>query len=153
MNRVTVLAVAAAIGVAVLVKAAPTMSISTVICLIAFAVFFGSGGGTKGLIRSLCSLIAGAIWTVLANILVTAYESSLGDYRFVLFGIVALIIVLQSRVPLLSYIPGGLCGMALAGGTPAFRPYGLLVGIALVMGSVLGFAADAVTNMVAKKTA
>jgi hypothetical protein len=108
MNRVTVLAVAAAVGVAVLVKAAPIMSISTVVCLIAFAVFFGSGGGTKGLVRSLCSLIAGAIWTILANMIVVAYESSLGDYRFVLFGIVALIIVLQSRVPLLSYITGGL---------------------------------------------
>jgi hypothetical protein len=153
MNRVTVLAVAVAVGVAVLVKAAPVMSISTVGCLIAFAVSFGSGGGTKGLIRTVCSLLAGAVWTILANMLVVAYESSLGDYRWVLFGIVALIIVMQSRVPVLSYIPAGLCGMALAGGAPALRPYGLLVGMALVVGSVVGFAADFATDLLAKKTA
>jgi hypothetical protein len=43
--------------------------------------------------------------------------------------------------------------MALAGGAPALRPYGLLVGMALVVGSVVGFAADFATDLLAKKTA
>jgi hypothetical protein len=151
MDRVTVLAVAAGVLMAVLVKLAPALSISTGICMVAFAVSFGAGGGIGGLIKSVASLLAGAIWTLLANMLVVAHESSLSEYRWALFGIIVLIVIVQSKVRLLSYIPGALCGVAMAAGAPSLRPYGLLVGLALVLGSVFAFGADAITGLVSKK--
>lgn len=151
MNRWTVLAVAVGVLIAALVKLAPVMSISPLVCMVAFAVYFGSGGGTGGLVKSIASLVAGAVWMVIANIIVISNQATLENYRWIFFGVVGIIVVLQTRVALLSYLTAGLAGVSMAAGTPGFRPFGLLVIGALVLGSVAGFVADSVANVVAKR--
>lgn len=152
MNKNVVLAVAVAVAIAAMLKVAPMMSVSEGKCLIAFAIFFGAGGGLNGLIKTLAGFVAGAVWMVLANMVVATNQASFGNYQWVFLAVVGLIIVLQSRVSLLSYLPAGLGGAALAAGAPGFRPFGLLVIGALVVGGVFGFAADSVANMAAKKS-
>ena len=152
MNKNLVLAVAVAVAIAVMMKVAPMMSVSEGKALIAFAIFFGAGGGIGGLTKSLAGFVTGAIWMIIANMIVASNQASFGDYQWVFLAIVGLIIVLQSRVSMLSYLPASLGGAALAAGAPAFRPFGLLVIGALILGGVLGFAADAVASMAAKKS-
>ena len=152
MNRNVMLAVAVAVFIAVMMKVAPMMSVSEGKALIAFAIFFGSGGGLNGLIKSLAGFVAGAVWMILANMVVASNQASLGDYQWVFLAVVGLIIVLQSKVSLLSYVAAGLGGAALAAGAPTFRPFGLLVIGALILGTVCAFAADAVASMAGKKS-
>ena len=113
---------------------------------------FGAGGGLNGLIKSLAGFVAGAVWMVLANMVVASNQASLGDYQWAFLAVVALIIVLQSKVSLLSYLPAGLGGAALAAGAPTFRPFGLLVIGSLIVGAVLGFAADSIASLAAKRS-
>ena len=150
-HRVTALAVTAAVFVTVLVKVALILGISPVVCMVAFGVYFATGGGLSGLIKSLASLLAGAFWQLIANMLVVANESTLGDYRWLLFGAVVLIVILQSRIAVLSSVPGGLCGAAMAVSAPAPRPYGILVATALIAGSLAGFGAELAAGRVAKQ--
>jgi len=154
MDMVTALAVTAGILMAALVKLAPMMSVNSVICMVAFGVYFASGGKIPGLIKTLASLIGGAFWGVVANMLV-AHNNDLWPFRWLLLGAVALIVVFQSRVSILSYLPGGLCGAAVATAANAasIRPDGVLLATALVMGSVLAFIAELAASVVAKKKA
>ena len=142
MNRSVVLAIAVAVSVAIIVKFAPAMSISPLPAIVALAAFLGSGGGVQGFVRTLASMLLGAILMIIANMIVVPHQESLEAYRWLFFAIVALIIVLASRFPFVSYVTAGLAGMAMAGGTPAFRPYGLLVGGSIAMGCVLGLVSD-----------
>ncbi|HUL49710.1 MAG TPA: DUF1097 domain-containing protein [Gemmatimonadales bacterium] len=146
MNRSVVLALAVAVSVAIIVKFAPAMSISPLPAIIALAVFLGSGGGVPGFARTLAAMLLGAILMIIANIIVVQHQESLEAYRWLFFAIVALIIMLAARVPYLSYVTAGLAGMAMAGGTPAFRPYGLLVGGSIAMGCVLGLISDIIAG-------
>jgi hypothetical protein len=152
MDTVMALAVTAGILMAAMYKLAPMMSVSSVICMIAFGVYFGAGGKLGGLIKTLASLLAGAVWAILANILV-AQDNSLFDYRWLLLGVVALIVVLQSKVSILSYIPGGLCGAAVATATnvASIRPDGILLGTGLILGSVFAFVAELAAGLISKK--
>jgi hypothetical protein len=150
MDRETALAVTAAVLVALLTKLAPTLGISPVVCLVAFGVYFAAGGKLGGLIKALASMIAGALWQLLSNMLL-AQVGGLYHYRWALFGIVALLVVWQSRFTVLSSLPGGLCGAAMAVRASSLRPDGILVGTALILGAVAGFLAEATAGMVAKK--
>jgi len=153
MNRTVVLAVAVAVSIAIIVKFAPAMSISPLPALVALAVSLGSGGGVQGFVRTLASMLLGAILMIIANIIVVGHQETLEAYRWVFFAIVALIIVLVSRFPFVSYATAGLAGMAMAGGTPALRPYGLLVGGSIAMGCVLGLISDLAASGMRGKTA
>jgi hypothetical protein len=151
MNRVTGLAVATGVLAALLVKFAPVLSIGPIAAVIGFAVYFAAGGKVGGLLKALASMLAGVAWQLLANMLLVTYESALGPYRWVLFGLVAFAIVLQSRIVVLSSIPGGLCGAAMTAHASVLRPDGILVGTALIVGAVAGFLADATAGMISKK--
>src|SRR2546426_6659181 len=62
------------------------------------------------------------------------------NLAFIFIGIVAFLIVIQSKIALLSFIPGGSCGAALtaASGVSDVKGY-LLVALSLVAGAVLGY--------------
>src|SRR5216683_910715 len=67
-------------------------------------------------------------------------------------GIVAFLIVIQSKIALLSFIPGGFCGAALtaASGVSDVKGY-LLVALSLVAGAVLGYVSELGAGVLAKK--
>ena len=67
-------------------------------------------------------------------------------------GIVAFILVIQSKLPALSFIPGAFCGAAVTAWAAPADPKGyLMVAVALVAGAVLGYISEMGAGMIAKK--
>ena len=74
------------------------------------------------------------------------------NLAFIFIGLVAFLIVFQSKIALLSFIPGGFCGAALtaASGVSDVKGY-LLVALSLVAGAVLGYVSELGAGVLAKK--
>ena len=152
MDMVTALAVTLGVLVAVLMRAASIFTISANVSIIAWACFIASGGKVTGLIRTVAGLLSGVIWSMIANFVIGAAGLETPTGVAVVFGCAALLVVLQSKIRVLSFIPAGLCGLALS--TRATNaPIAILVTTALVAGVVLGFVAEWVSGRIAKKAA
>jgi hypothetical protein len=90
------------------------------------------------------------VWVWLAMTLVGMM--SMGSWAWVIIGVVAFILVLQSKVPALSFIPGAFCGAAVtAWAAPTDLKGYLMVAVALVAGAVLGYVSEMGAGMIAKK--
>ncbi len=98
--------------------------------IVAWACFFAAGGKTQGLQKTIASTLSGVVWVWLAMTLIGMMN--MGSYAWVIIGIVAFILVIQSKLPALSFIPGAFCG-------------------ALVAGAVLGYISEMGAGMIAKK--
>jgi hypothetical protein len=110
--------------------------------IVAWGSFFAAGGKTAGLTKTLASNLSGVLWAFLA---LTAWNSFGGGVPVlsVLVGIAALFMVLQAKIPALSFIPGAFLGAATA--------VSVVVGangswtktiIALVVGALLGYLSE-----------
>ena len=110
--------------------------------IVAWGCFFAAGGKTTGLSKTIAANLSGVLWAFLA---LTAWKSFGGGVPVlsVLVGIAALFMVLQSKIPMLSFIPGAFLGAATA--------VSVVVGangswtktiIALVAGAVLGYVSE-----------
>jgi hypothetical protein len=110
--------------------------------IVAWGCFFAAGGKTAGLSKTVASNLSGVFWAFLA---LTAWNSFGGGVPVlsVLVGVAALFMVLQSKIPALSFIPGAFLGAATA--------VSVVVGangswtktiIALVIGAVLGYLSE-----------
>jgi hypothetical protein len=110
--------------------------------IVAWGCFFAAGGKTTGLSKTIAANLSGVLWAFLA---LTAWKSFGGGVPVlsVLVGIAALFMVLQSKIPALSFIPGAFLGAATA--------VSVVVGangswiktiIALVAGAVLGYVSE-----------
>jgi Protein of unknown function (DUF1097) len=110
--------------------------------IIAWGCFFAAGGKAAGLTKTLASNLSGVLWAFLA---LTAWNSFGGGVPVlsVLVGIAALFMVLQAKIPALSFIPGAFLGAATA--------VSVVVGangswtktiIALVVGALLGYLSE-----------
>ena len=110
--------------------------------IVAWGCFFAAGGKTTGLSKTIAANLSGVLWAFLA---LTAWKSFGGGVPVlsVLVGIAALFMVLQSKIPILSFIPGAFLGAATA--------VSVVVGangswtrtiIALVAGAVLGYVSE-----------
>src|SRR2546430_7766153 len=79
---------------------------------------------------------------------------NMGDVAFIIIGIVAFILVMQSKVALLSFIPGAFCGAAVtAWASPTdVRGY-VMVALALLLGAVLGYVSEWAAGMMAQRGA
>lgn len=110
--------------------------------IVAWGSFFAAGGKTTGLSKTIAANLSGVLWAFLA---LTAWNSFGGGVPVlsVLVGLAALFMVLQSRIPALSFIPGAFLGAATA--------VSVVVGangswiktiIALVIGAVLGYVSE-----------
>jgi hypothetical protein len=107
--------------------------------IVAWGTFFAAGGKTTGLTKTIASNLSGVFWAFVALKLSTTLGGTL-PVLSALVGVVALAMVLQSKVAVLSFIPGAFLGAATA--------VSVVVGtsgtwtktiIALVAGAVLGF--------------
>src|SRR5918994_5103803 len=107
--------------------------------IIAWGCFFAAGGKTTGLTKTIAANLSGVVWAFLA----LYAAKSLGGGVPVLslcVGVAALFMVLQAKIPALSFIPGAFLGAATAvsvvvGAGAAFAK----TIIALVAGAVLGY--------------
>lgn len=120
--------------------------------IVGLACFVGAGGGTVGLQKSILGTVSGVVWAALY----IAIAGALGRQNIVdalVLGAAMFGIVYQARVPLLSYTTGAIVGAAtyLAMGFRTFAMNGALrVVIALVIGCVLGIAAERLAQMLGK---
>lgn len=151
MDMVTALAISIAVLLAVLVKAGSIFSLNVPIAIIAWASFFAAGGKLSGLTRSLASMIAGVIWAVLGTMLMV--QMSWWTYGWAIAGVVGFLVVMQSKVRALSFIPGALLGMAVARASGAGNvAFAMLVIVAIVVGSVAGYVSELIAGAMTKKS-
>jgi Protein of unknown function (DUF1097) len=118
--------------------------------IVAWGCFFAAGGKTTGLTKTLASNISGVLWAFIA---LKATESFGGGVPVLsgMVGLVALMMVLQAKIPSLSFIPGSFLGAATA--------VSVVVGakgtwtatiIALVAGAVLGYVSEMLAGAISR---
>ncbi len=117
--------------------------------IIAWGCFFAAGGKTTGLVKTVASNLSGVLWAFLA---LEAAERMGGGVPAlsVAVGVAALIMVLQSKVSLLSFIPGAFLGAATAVsvvvGASGTWPK---AAIALVVGALFGYVSELLAGAMA----
>lgn len=115
--------------------------------IVAWGCFFAAGGKTTGLMKTVASNLSGVLWAFLALQAATRFGGGTAILS-VAVGVAALFMVLQAKIPTLSFIPGAFLGAATA--------VSVVVGangtwtktiIALVAGAVLGYLSELIAGM------
>lgn len=150
MDMLTALALSIGILIALWVKVGTMASLIVPAGIVAWACFFAAGGKVQGLQKTIASNVSGVVWVWLAMTLIGMMN--MGSLAWVIIGVVAFILVLQSKVPALSFIPGAFCGAAVtAWAAPTDAKGYLMVAVALIAGAVLGYVSEMGAGMLAKK--
>jgi uncharacterized protein DUF1097 len=150
MDMLTALALSIGVLIALWVKVGTMASLLVPAGIVAWACFFAAGGKVQGLQKTTAATLSGVVWVWLAMTLVGMM--SMGSWAWVIIGVVAFMLVLQSRVPALSFIPGAFCGAAVtAWAAPTDLKGYLMVAVALVAGAVLGYVSEMGAGLLAKK--
>ena len=153
MNPTTIRALSLAVVVAVwaAISEMAKVNLSLWPVIVALGCSLAAGGGIPGLQRTLAGTTSGVVWALVAH----AVTGALGGQEVVqalVLGGAALGMVLQARVPLLSYTAGAFAGAGVAMGLRAVSIQGgVRVAIALGVGAVLGFAAERLPQLVASR--
>jgi hypothetical protein len=110
--------------------------------IIAWGCFFAAGGKTAGLTKTIASNLSGVLWAFLALYLWNRFGGGV-PMLSLLVGIAAFIMVLQAKLPALSFIPGAFLGAATAVSVVvgASGTYTSTI-IALVAGAILGYISE-----------
>jgi len=150
MDMLTALALSIGILIALWVKVGSMASLLVPAGIVAWACFFAAGGKIQGLQKTIGATLSGVVWVWLAMTLIGMM--SIGSWGWVIIGVVAFILVFQSRLPALSFIPGAFCGAAVTAWAAPTDPKGyLMVAVALIAGAVLGYVSEMGAGMLAKK--
>lgn len=150
MDMLTALALSIGILIALWVKVGTMASLIVPAGIVAWACFFAAGGKVQGLQKTIAANVSGVVWVWLAMTLIGMMN--MGSLAWVIIGVVAFILVLQSKVPALSFIPGAFCGAAVTAWAAPTDPKGyLMVAVALIAGAVLGYVSEMGAGMLAKK--
>lgn len=150
MDMLTALALSIGILIALWVKVGTMASLIVPAGIVAWACFFAAGGKMQGLQKTIAANVSGVVWVWLAMTLIGMMN--MGSLAWVIIGVVAFILVLQSKVPALSFIPGAFCGAAVTAWAAPTDPKGyLMVAVALIAGAVLGYVSEMGAGMLAKK--
>lgn len=155
MNMLTALAVSIGVLIALWVKVGgmvfPNVALAVPAGIIAWACFYAAGGKTQGLQKAIAANVSGVFWILVAMFVIGA--ANLGGIAWIIIGVVAAVIVLQSKVAALSFIPGAFCGAAVTAGSGAGTDIkaNVMVALALVAGAVLGWISEAGAGAIAKK--
>jgi hypothetical protein len=121
--------------------------------IVAWGCFFAAGGKTAGLTKTLASNLSGVLWAFLALYLWNRFGGGV-PMLSLLVGIAAFIMVIQAKIPALSFIPGAFLGAATA--------VSVVVGangtwtntiIALVAGAIFGYVSEMLAGAIGPKSA
>jgi len=152
--------VALAVSIGILIAAWTYIALGTAAALpvwagiIAWGCFFAAGGKTTGLTKTVASNLSGVFWAFVALYL-SASLPGIGALSL-LVGVAALFMVLQSKISVLSFIPGAFLGAATAvsvvvGAEGKFpHPWARTV-IALVLGAVFGYLSEMLAGAITRK--
>ncbi len=134
------------LSIAVLPDLSPWVGIA------AWGCFFAAGGKTQGLQKTVFASLSGLVYVWVMMQLLPRFGGSTLVYA-ILIGAIAVLIVVQSKVPQLSFIPGAFVGAAVTVGSGggADLIHLLYVGLSLVAGAALGFASETVAGSLAKQ--
>jgi hypothetical protein len=150
MDMLTALALSIGVLIALWVKVGTMTGLLVPAGIIAWACFFAAGGKTQGLQKTIAATLSGLVWVWLAIALI--WTTHLGSWTWVIIGVVAFMLVVQSRVQALSFIPGAFCGAAVTAWAAPSNPKGyLMVAVALVAGAVLGYISEMGAGMIARR--
>src|SRR6058998_1946085 len=108
MDMLMALAVSIGVLIAVWVKVGAMASLAVPAGIVAWACFFAAGGKITGLQKTIASTLSGVVWVWLAMTLIGAM--GMGNIAWIIIGVVAFLLVIQSKVAILSFIPGAFCG-------------------------------------------
>jgi hypothetical protein len=122
--------------------------------IVAWGCFFAAGGKTAGLSKTIASNLSGVVWAFIALWALSRFGGGTAMLS-VLVGLAALCMVLQSKIPALSFIPGAFIGAATAvsvvvGAGAAFPHPWVKTIIALVAGAVLGYVSEMLAGAISK---
>jgi len=152
--------VALGVSIGILIAAWTYIALGTAAALpvwagiVAWGCFFAAGGKTTGLTKTIASNVSGVFWAFVALYL-SASLPGIGALSL-LVGVAALFMVLQSKIPALSFIPGAFLGAATAvsvvvGAEGKFpHPWARTV-VALVLGAVFGYLSEMLAGAIARK--
>lgn len=120
--------------------------------IITWGAFFAAGGKTDGLTKTIAASLSGLVWAFIA-LVVTA---KLGGGTLVLsamVGVIAFGMVMQSKLPVLSFIPGAFLGAAATVGAGATTDVASLgkIAIALVAGAIFGYLSELLAGALTHK--
>lgn len=153
MDMLTALAVAAAVLVAVWVKVTGMIGMFWYVGVLGWACFIAAGGKMNGLKKAIAAGIAGMFWVAVGEFLVLNF--GMLQLEWIALGVAIFVVVIEAKVPLLSFIPAGLCGAAVigAGGPVGIfdAPTNMKLALSFVLGIVLGYIAEAVGGVLTKK--
>jgi hypothetical protein len=120
--------------------------------IIAWGCFFAAGGKTTGLTKTIASNLSGVLWAFVALSLWNRFGGGV-PMLSLLVGVAAFIMVIQAKIPALSFIPGAFLGAATA--------VSVVVGangtylntiIALVAGALLGYLSEMLAGALGPKS-
>jgi len=140
MNAMTARGLSLGLVVAVwtLISEMAKVNLSLWAVVVALGCFLAAGGGLQGLQKTVAGTVSGVAWALIAYTVVTA----IGRQPIVLalgYGAAIFMMVLQARLPILSYTAGAVGGAGVAIGLRAVNLQGgIRVAIALALGAVLG---------------
>jgi Protein of unknown function (DUF1097) len=122
--------------------------------IVAWGCFFAAGGKTAGLTKTVAANLSGVFWAFVALYLHGTIGGGTGMLAL-LVGVVALLMVIQAKIPLLSFIPGAFLGAATAvsvvvGAAGKFPHPWIRTAVALVLGAVLGYLSEMLAGMVSR---
>jgi hypothetical protein len=121
--------------------------------IVAWGCFFAAGGKTAGLTKTIAANLSGVLWAFLALYLWNRFGGGV-PMLSLLVGIAAFIMVIQAKIPALSFIPGAFLGAATA--------VSVVVGangtwtntiIALVAGAIFGYVSEMLAGAFGPKSA
>jgi hypothetical protein len=120
--------------------------------IIAWGCFFAAGGKTTGLTKTIAANLSGVLWAFCALYLSTRFGGGV-PMLSLLVGIAAFIMVMQSKIPALSFIPGAFIGAATAVSVVvgASGTYTNTI-IALVAGAVFGYLSEMLAGALGPKS-
>lgn len=153
MDMLMALAVSIGVLIAIWTYVAVGMvaQLSVWAAIVAWGCFFAAGGKMQGLQKTVASNLSGLIYVYIALHVLPMMGGSTAALA-ILVGVIAFLMVVQSRVAMLSFIPGAFIGAAVTvGSNHASTNDYAMTGLSLILGAVLGYVSEAVAGMVAKK--
>jgi len=121
--------------------------------IVSWGCFFAAGGKTTGLTKTIAANLSGVFWAFIALEFSRRFGGGL-PVLSILVGVAAFFMVLQAKIPALSFIPGAFLGAATA--------VSVVVGakgtwtstiIALIAGAVLGYLSELLAGTMTRRAA
>jgi hypothetical protein len=155
MNTSTIRALLVGLLIAlwVWIAGAARLHVSVWAGVVALGCFFAAGGGVAGLQKTVLAAVAGVAWVVVADAVRVAIGGG-GVVGALVLGATGMALMLQARVPLLSFTAGAFAGAGVALGLGVNTVQeAIRAGVALAVGAGLGFVAELLASRISARRA